>query len=98
MTALDTVTGNGGTGVMGDGGPVYLRVERGPAVGERLPVAGEGATIGRLAGNTIVLADERLSRRHTRFDLGPGGLTVTDLGSANGTRQSLAYGCNAAKC
>ena len=67
------------------GAPFHLRVEQGPGVGQRFPVAGAGVTIGRQEGNAIVLNDERLSRRHARLDLGPGGLVITDLGSANGT-------------
>lgn len=70
---------------MEQGTPFHLRVEQGPGVGQRFPVAGAGLTIGRQEGNAIVLNDERLSRRHARLDLGPGGLVVTDLGSANGT-------------
>ncbi|HUO49029.1 MAG TPA: ABC transporter transmembrane domain-containing protein, partial [Acidimicrobiales bacterium] len=31
------------------------------------------------------LADDQVSRRHLRFDTGPDGLVVTDLGSTNGT-------------
>ncbi len=83
---------------MQENAPFHLRVESGPGTGQRFPVTGTGATIGRQAGNTIVLEDERLSRRHARLDSAPAGLTVTDPGSTNGTRQSLAYGCSAAKC
>ena len=75
--------------------PFHLRVEGGPGAGQRFPVAGSGVTIGRQPGNAIVLEDGRLSRRHAQLDLGPGGLVVTDLGSANGTRvngQPLAAG------
>lgn len=66
--------------------PFRLRVESGPNAGQDYTVAGSGTTIGRQDGNTIVLDDGRLSRQHARIDLAPGGLTITDLGSANGTR------------
>ena len=60
-----------------------LRAEGGPQIGQSYPVSGS-VTLGREAGNAITLADNQLSRRHARFDASPGGLTVTDLGSANG--------------
>lgn len=66
--------------------PFRLRVESGPNAGQTFTLASAGTTIGRQDGNTIVLDDGRLSRQHARIDLGPGGLTLTDLGSANGTR------------
>jgi pSer/pThr/pTyr-binding forkhead associated (FHA) protein len=66
--------------------PFRLRVESGPNAGQLFTLDSAGTTIGRQDGNTIILDDGRLSRQHARIDLGPGGLTLTDLGSANGTR------------
>ncbi len=66
--------------------PFRLLIEGGPNAGQRFTVAAAGTTIGRQDGNTIVLDDGRLSRQHARIDLAATGLTVTDLGSANGTR------------
>ena len=66
--------------------PFRLRVDSGPNAGQIFTLDSAGATIGRQDGNTIVLDDGRLSRQHARIDPGPGGLTLTDLGSANGTR------------
>lgn len=66
--------------------PFRLRVEGGPNAGQEFALTATGTTIGRQDGNTIVLDDGRLSRQHARVDLGPEGLTLTDLGSANGTR------------
>lgn len=63
-----------------------LRVERGPNAGRSFPLDRASATIGRQDNNAIVLDDARLSRQHARIDSGPNGLTVTDLGSANGTQ------------
>lgn len=48
-----------------------------------------GLTVGRARDNDWVLTDATpqpaLSRRHCRFDMGPRGPAVTDLGSTNGT-------------
>ena len=66
--------------------PIRLRVEGGPHLGQTFVVERSGVTIGRQDGNDIVLDDARLSRQHVRLDLRAGGLVVTDLGSANGTR------------
>ncbi len=40
--------------------------------------------LGRSAECQVVLADASVSRRHAALELGPGGLAVEDLGSANG--------------
>lgn len=66
--------------------PLRLRVERGPDAGSVFTVVGAGETIGRSQENTIALDDNRLSRQHARLDRQYGLLTVTDLGSSNGTR------------
>jgi pSer/pThr/pTyr-binding forkhead associated (FHA) protein len=66
--------------------PFSLRVESGPHTGQSYTIAGASATLGRQDDNTIVLDDARLSRHHLRLDLRDGQLTLTDLGSANGTR------------
>jgi hypothetical protein len=42
--------------------------------------------IGRQPGIDITLEDTQASRQHARFDLQGGQVTITDLGSANGTR------------
>ena len=65
--------------------PWRLRVERGPNAGQSFSIDQPSSTIGRQDNNTIVLDDARLSRQHARFENGPGGLSVTDLNSANGT-------------
>ncbi|CAA9575185.1 MAG: hypothetical protein AVDCRST_MAG88-2748, partial [uncultured Thermomicrobiales bacterium] len=65
--------------------PFRLRVESGPNAGQSFVIEATGTTIGRQAGNTIVLDDGRLSRQHARLDLQEGELVVTDLESANGT-------------
>ena len=43
-------------------------------------------SIGRAMTNDIILSDTRVSRSHARLDYTPGGWTVSDSGSSNGTR------------
>ncbi len=43
-------------------------------------------SIGRSAGNTVVFADERVSRQHARLQARGGVLVLIDLESSNGTR------------
>jgi Nif-specific regulatory protein len=45
----------------------------------------DGLTVGRQAGNDVVVADRQASRLHARFALSEAGVTVTDLGSMHGT-------------
>jgi pSer/pThr/pTyr-binding forkhead associated (FHA) protein len=52
---------------------------------DRVPLAPEGTTIGRSRDSNILLADDRVSRRHARIDLRQGVFVISDLGSANGT-------------
>ena len=54
-------------------------VESGPG-GKRL------VTIGREEDNDIVLADDRVSRYHARVFINADGMTIEDLGSANGVK------------
>jgi S-DNA-T family DNA segregation ATPase FtsK/SpoIIIE len=61
-----------------------LAVVSGPDAGRALALTAGAHTVGR-AGADLCLADPALSRRHLRLDVGPDGLTVTDLGSENGT-------------
>lgn len=48
-------------------------------------LAGDSATIGRLAGCEVALKDRGASRRHAQIRLKDGVATLTDLGSTNGT-------------
>jgi len=45
----------------------------------------QGIIIGRQTGNTIVLPSDEISRQHVRVRLEDGQVTITDLGSSNGT-------------
>jgi pSer/pThr/pTyr-binding forkhead associated (FHA) protein len=44
------------------------------------------ATLGRDSANDIVIADERISKRHARLECTQDSCTLIDLSSANGTR------------
>jgi ABC-type multidrug transport system ATPase subunit/ABC-type multidrug transport system permease subunit len=54
--------------------------------GRRIDVGAEGLTIGRQAGNDLVIPRHSVSRRHARISPVPGGYWITDLESRNGTQ------------
>lgn len=66
----------------------YLVVQRshaqGPRVGERLPLRAM-SSIGRDAGNDVVLNDEAASARHAVIELSDGQWWLDDARSTNGT-------------
>ena len=62
-----------------------LVVERGPVSSLRYSLQQEQVTIGRSAGNELVLADPEVSRRHVRVLRRADGYAVEDIGSTNGT-------------
>lgn len=62
-----------------------LVVERGPVPSTQIPLQEEQLTIGRSAGNDIVLADPEVSRRHLRVVRRVDGFAIEDIGSTNGT-------------
>ncbi|MCW2724786.1 MAG: cell division FtsK/SpoIIIE [Frankiales bacterium] len=64
-------------------GPAELRVVGGPAAGTVHALAPGQVVLGRTGG--IRLDDPDVSRSHCRLDVAPDGITVTDLGSTNGT-------------
>jgi hypothetical protein len=55
------------------------------ATGERIQLASEPVTIGRLASCDITIADPNASRRHAEVRSLGRGFVVVDLGSTNGT-------------
>ncbi len=58
----------------------------GPGIGRQVvPINRDGITIGRVAGNDIVLNDLLVSRLHARIDFEDGSYRVIDLNSTNGT-------------
>lgn len=58
------------------------------ADGRQWTIVADGGplTVGRASGNTIVLADDRVSRQHARLQARGGVLVLVDLDSRNGTR------------
>ena len=57
----------------------------GPLAGHSVDLAGDVCTLGSVAGNTIVLADPAVSRKHAGIRRGTDGLyELADLGSTNG--------------
>jgi hypothetical protein len=63
--------------------PILEMVE-GKEPGRTFSLGGEGIA-GRDPAQSIALSDDQISRRHARFALSGGQVTVEDLGSRNGT-------------
>jgi len=53
--------------------------------GRRYPLGDEDVTLGREAGNTIVVVSDQASRRHARIFVSGGAHVLVDLDSTNGT-------------
>jgi pSer/pThr/pTyr-binding forkhead associated (FHA) protein len=66
-------------------GSALLIVQRGPNAGSRFLLDQDVTTAGRHPDSDIFLDDVTVSRRHAEFHRGPGGFTVRDVGSLNGT-------------
>ena len=65
---------------------MWLKIENGDEKGTTLQVEDRQFVVGRDEECDLVLDDERVSRRHARFEsLDSGGMVVRDLGSTNGT-------------
>lgn len=65
---------------------IDLTIEAGREVGRHYLVRmGQRFVLGRGREATIRIPDDRVSRNHCAVELTPNGLTVTDLGSSNGT-------------
>ncbi|MBP8811023.1 MAG: sigma 54-dependent Fis family transcriptional regulator [Kofleriaceae bacterium] len=62
------------------------RVVRGPDVGREVEVGTEDVGIGSHPSNPLALSDSGVSRFHARLVVGPRGVRLLDLDSANGTR------------
>src|SRR4051795_2693039 len=65
---------------------MQLQISSGGNAGQTVEVTGNEFTIGREAGNDLVLNDGKASRRHAALKPLPDGrATLYDLGSSNGT-------------
>ena len=53
--------------------------------GERFTIGDGPFTVGRLPDCSLILSDENVSRHHAVIQRAPGGWTLTDHGSTNGT-------------
>jgi hypothetical protein len=56
----------------------------GPLAGQTIRLTDEMTTLGSVAGNTIVLADPAISKKHVAIRRQDGSYEVVDLGSTNG--------------
>jgi phage tail-like protein len=63
-----------------------LRLVGPEIVDDTVIVTEKGLKVGRLAANDLPLRHQKISRFHAEFHLTGRGLTVTDLGSSNGTQ------------
>ncbi|MFH2007586.1 MAG: sigma 54-interacting transcriptional regulator [bacterium] len=66
-------------------GLLLAHAPRGATSTDRARVTAAGLTVGRGPESSWLLADERLSKLHARFQLQGGRILVSDLGSTNGT-------------
>jgi hypothetical protein len=64
---------------------VRLVIEQGPLAGQIVPLQGEAIVVGRGEASDLRLPETDASRQHARFQPGPQGWMVVDLGSTNGT-------------
>ena len=65
--------------------PPELVLRQGPQPGQRFPLNKSALTIGREAGNDLVIGDSEVSRRHASLTWDGSHWIIEDLGSANGT-------------
>ncbi len=73
-----------GTKVMPMQGNLKMEIIIGAQQGSSFTIGSEGATIGRAATNTIVLADSMVSSKHASVYTANGLFMIEDLGSLNG--------------
>ena len=64
---------------------LQLLVQQGPRAGQAFDLNRPVVTIGREAGNDIVLDDPQVSRQHARLTLQGASYMIEDLGSTNGS-------------
>lgn len=62
-----------------------LVMRSGPNPGQTFELSQNELTIGRDIGNTIVINDAEISRKHARLFAQSGGYVIEDTGSTNGT-------------
>jgi pSer/pThr/pTyr-binding forkhead associated (FHA) protein len=62
-----------------------VQLLEGGGLGEVVPLRAGTSAIGRETGEVTFPGDRYVSGRHARIDVGEGAVTLTDLGSSNGT-------------
>jgi pSer/pThr/pTyr-binding forkhead associated (FHA) protein len=62
-----------------------VQILEGGVLGEVMPLRSGANAIGRDTGDVCFPGDRYVSGRHARIDVGEGAITLTDLGSSNGT-------------
>ena len=62
-----------------------LNMHAGPTPGKTYPLDADVVTIGREAGNTIIINDAEVSRKHASLSFQGGKYVIEDNGSTNGT-------------
>jgi pSer/pThr/pTyr-binding forkhead associated (FHA) protein len=62
-----------------------VQLLEGGGLGEVIPLRAGASTIGRESGEVSFPGDRYVSGRHARIDVGEAAVTLTDLGSSNGT-------------
>jgi pSer/pThr/pTyr-binding forkhead associated (FHA) protein len=62
-----------------------LVMRAGPNAGKAFPLEASEISIGRDVGNTLVVSDAEVSRRHARLTWQGAGYFIEDVGSTNGT-------------
>jgi S-DNA-T family DNA segregation ATPase FtsK/SpoIIIE len=79
-------TGGAHAAQTGDRGPTaaYLRIVSGPGSGRQFAVPLGSSSIGRVAGNDVVIDDPLVSKRHARVEITADSIEVIDMNSANG--------------
>jgi ABC transport system ATP-binding/permease protein len=68
------------------GGPIALMVRWMGGATQSFPITTSTITVGRAPDNDVVINHPAVSARHLRLAMMPDGVTVTDLGSTNGTQ------------
>ncbi len=61
-----------------------LTVLQGPLAGQIFPLVDDVTTIGKMKGNTIIIEDETVSRRHAAIKIDQMRFEIADMNSANG--------------
>jgi pSer/pThr/pTyr-binding forkhead associated (FHA) protein len=65
-------------------GAAIIEFKSGPLAGRSYPLERDVTTIGSVEGNTVVLQDTGVSRKHVGIRKVDGGFELADLGSTNG--------------